>query len=531
MEIFEKKYIIYFLFIFFSTNILLFLNDSVFWDDWVISDQNYELLKIFYTKTTATGGHPFATLIHSNINLLSKYLNIQQSYLYRFILLITTLCNCMLIINILNNLQKNIFLTFIFICLYITIPFNFAKIYIVITPYLIGNTFNLLSTLFFVYYIKNNNYLIKVFFLISLFLSYQYLNSTILYLPILFYIILIIKNKKEIYYYLEIALITLLFCFFKLKFYTPIGDWVNYNKISFRSILLLPLALIKTFYYSLINLPYYCFSIIGSGSFSTPLFLIILLILYFLGKRIINNLEYENIKIKFLNFSIPVFLLLGFILCIAGSIAYNLVNHIPNFDYPSSRNQILFIYGSIFLIIQFVITIFKKLNTTISLNFLFSCIFSIFITTSIISSIDAWRTNFIQESISKEMSRNIIYRNSNNFIFYNNFNSKFWNESTRFYTFSGLNYLVNKQQNSLIITDFENNDHINYFTKEYLQDDYKLRNVSINGKFNYKIFATFQQRNFSDFKVFKLIFFKYFKKNAYNSEINNLLIFQYFKIS
>ena len=151
-------------------------------------------------------------------------------------------------------------------------------------------------------------------------------------------------------------------------------------------------------------------------------------------------------------------------------------------------------------------------------------------TTTIVSSIDGIRVNFIQESISKEMKKNIIYKNNNNFIFYNNFNSKFWDESVRFYTFSGLNYLKNKNQNSLIISDFERNENINYFTNEYLREDYKLKNVSIDGQFNYKIYATFQKKNFSDFKVIEMIYFKYFKKNSYNTEIDNLLFFQYIKI-
>jgi hypothetical protein len=527
---FEKKYIFYFLFIFLSTNTLLFINDSVFWDDWVIKDQSYEILKTFYTNNTATGGHPYATLIHTNINLLSKYFNIQQSYLYRSIMLITTICNCLIILTILNNLHKNSLFAFIFVCLYITIPFNFAKIYVVITPYLIGNTFQLLSTLLFIHYIKNNHYLIKAIFLLTLFLSFQLLNSTILYLPVLFFIILIINKKKDIYLYLEVALLTLLFCFFKLKYYTPIGDWVNYNKISFKSILLSPLTLLKTFYFSFINLPFYCFSILGSANLSFPIFLLIFLVLYYFGKNIFNNFYPENIKIKIFKFNISVFLILGIVLFFAGSVAYNLVNHVPNFDYPSSRNQILLIYGSIFFIIHFLSLFVKKINHTISYNILFAFIFSIFITTTIISSIDSLRANLIQESISKEMTRNIIYKTNNNFIFYNNFNSKFWDESTRFYTFSGLNNLKNKNQNILIITDFEKNENINYFTNEYLKEDYKLKNVTINGQYNYKIYATFQKKNLSDLKVIEMIYFKFFKKNFYISELDNLLFFQYINI-
>lgn len=520
----NENVFLFFLNIFFYC--IIILNNGHFWDDWTFSDQSFETLKLFFIKSSATGGHPFATYIHYTITRISRNSIFSIGTLFHFCTFLCQLLSTFVLKNILHKSKFDNVTTFVITIIFIISPYNFAKIYNVILPYSIGNLFLLLSILFYIKLITEDTKAI-IFFLwvFSLFLSFQLLNSSFFFLPIVYFLLLFRFDKITLKNIFKISFITILFWWYKILFNTPIAEWQNYNKITIDGILNTPLNLLRTILHSFLYTPKYIYQTLSTSPLIIFLILTITILFtfFFRNKNLVRNtFQFSLIK---LNFKSNFFI--GVILFIAGSIPYNIVRHVPQFNFPISRDQILINYGIIFMIAEmyfFIISLFKNKLMKIKMSIiLFSLFTSLLFTTNISNAIDALKVNHIQRALKANFNKILLLNNEENMIFYDNFKSNFWNESVRFYVFSGIVYEFDKSQKILILTKSE---YIKFdkdsFAKLKNQEN-KILNVNLNKKFTRLIHASFKKNTFDYFDILKLTFYQYFNKNKYLMEINNLL--------
>jgi hypothetical protein len=529
----NNKENIFLLFLNLSFYGIFIFNNGHFWDDWTFSDQSFETLKLFFIKSSATGGHPFATYVHYFITRISSNSIFSIGTLFHFCTFLCHLFSTFVLKNILYKSKFDNVTSFVITIIFIISPYNFAKIYNVILPYTIGNLFLLLSILFYIKLItEKSNAFIFIIWVVTLFFSFQLLNSSFFFLPIVYFLLLFNFDKISFKNIFKIIFITILFWEYKILFNAPIAEWQNYNKITIDGILNIPLNLFRTILHSILYLPKYIYQTLSISPFIIFLILIftILFSLYYRHKNLVRNSF--QFSLKKLNFKSNIFI--GVILFIAGSIPYNIVKHVPQFNFPISRDQILINYGIIFMIAEmyfYVINLIKNELMKIRMSIILFSLFSSFLfTTNILNAIDTLKVNHIQRALQFNFNKILSYNHEENLVFHDDFKSKFWNESVRFYVFSGIVYKFDKSQKILILPESEYINFNKYSFSKLKNQENKILYVNLNKKFTRIIHASFKKNKFEYFDILKLTFYQYFNRKRYLTEVNNLLYIKTFYI-
>ncbi len=536
---------------------LMIINPGIYFEDWEIINKSYNSLRFFFITTAATGGHPVATNIHYFLQNITN----TPGVIYHSIIFVLFIIAITVFYKLLQFIKIGLTSRFIITILFAVLPYNIARIYIMHFPYAIGFVFMLSGLLLFAYILDENKILNRIFSLICLFIAYYLLNSVLVFAPICILLLLIVKyynnsisfkyNSKfimnRLLKYPDFIILPIIYWIIKMIYLQPINHFEGYNHVGFSGLLLLPIRLLITIKESFLELPIFSLSNILSVDMFI-LFIVITAFSFILIRNTIHRISHETLfKIDFITprysfinpIRIPILLIIGIVLFLAGAFPYNVVGHVPRFSpVYHSRHQILLGIGMAFILFDLFrwvinIVIAHKYQAQVFI-FSLSIITSLFIVTNISQNIDALRAYLFHESVKIDFKSSEEMKTGKNFVFKDNFNSIFWSESLRFFSLSGMAKEVFDEQTRLIILESDVK-RLQNSSQYYLSEDYlfylktcNIRDIEFDGTFDYNIYAKQSTYNLSPYNILKLIYFKYCDEEIFFNNIDEIssLIFE-----
>ncbi len=554
-NIFKHPLLIIFVFYALSYSLMI-INPGVYWDDWNIFNQPYNSISLSFIASGATGGHPVATNIHYFLQNITN----TPGLVYHSVTFVLFFIAIIVFYKLLQSIKMGMSNRFIITILFAVLPFNIARICMWIFPYSIGFVFMLSGLLLFANILNENKILNRIFSLTCLFIAYYLLNSVLVFAPICILLLLIVKyynnsisfksNSKfimnRLLKYPDFIILPMIYWIIKIIYFQPIAFWAGYNHVGFWGIITSPIALLKTIYTSFLKLPIFSLSNILNVNMLIP-FVVITAFSFILIRKTIFRTSHETLfkidfitlKFSFINpIRIPILIIIGIILFLAGTFSYNVVGHIPRFSPVGSRDQILLGFGTAFILFDLLrwfinIIIIHKYQLHVFI-FSLSILTSLFIVTNINQNIDALRAYLFHESVKIDFKSSEEMKTGKNFVFKDNFNSIFWRKSLRYYSLSGMAKEVFDEQTRLIIPQQNVKQVLNYF-QYYSREEYlhylkavNMRDIKFDGTFDYNIYAKIGKYNLSSYNILKLIYLKYCDEELFINNIDNIssLIFE-----
>lgn len=508
------------IFLYTAANIFMLLNNGWYWDDWCLSSPEG-------IKDICIGvGIPFMAPIHSWLINSTAY----PALLYHIttgvieILGIVLFYKCLLMLNI--NRSHTLMLTLFFALL----PYNQAKITMVCFMYTIGFSLFLLAVFLFIYFVRKNNLIARLFSLLLFFSSFMFLPSTLI-LALAFFLFMAILSLKldvefKLYYYklllqrlltwADFILIPFIFWVFRAFFLKPTGIYatIGYREFSFHSVFLMPIKLIITFIQNFIGLATSANALSISNIYA--LLFVALLIALFIFLR--------NYKIEKLG-NRQGMLYIGLYFFVAGAFAYTMVGLSPLFDGFNSRHQILLRFGSTFLLFYLISLIYsEKAQKLISLTFI-----SLFFVATISCQIQFQKSWFKQIALEKIFSREKLLGEGVNFIIIDNtkdYNEFRYNEVYRYYCYTGiLKKTFGTQTRFAIDSESLNEDFIKYNPQLLIEaPSNNMIDCANITTFSYSVIIDHGSLSLTIMQTQKMLFQYYFDRTKFDSTIDKVLL-------
>ena len=447
----KAKNTFYVLLFYVLTHFLLLFYFGVLWDDQTIIGQSLAQLTKAFRDSGSNGGHPVATYIHWSI--INNFANPVLAYrLFTFLIFGVISIIFFKILQYYNfHVETAVFITIIFGSL----PFNFARSYVIIFPYTLGLLFMFCGLLFFCIHKNKGTLTYRILSVIFCFSSYYLLNSTLFILPflMLLYLLVINTGKNKLKLILNnadnLVIVPLIYYLVKITLFKPVGNYVGYNVITTDRLITAPLLMLTSLKDSILYLPLYCFKLIFNSYQSFMIFVFFI----FLSAGIIKLKSGLITQMNWLSKKQSLMLcFIGLILLIIGCYPYNLAGHIIFFEAPISRDQILLPIG--FSILFYAAVSFTSLfinNSQLKSRFLFSAIIlsiSLFSATTFIQYVDAIKASFIEASLAKDLKKIKALENGNQVCLYSDdFNVPTWKQSIWFYSLCGISKNIFHHQN------------------------------------------------------------------------------------
>ncbi|QNM87383.1 hypothetical protein [Aliarcobacter cryaerophilus] len=413
----NKKVFLILFSIYFLVNIPMLLNfNGIYWDDWVLVNQNLDILNFMFTEAVGYAGYMASYLHYFMINELGIYS-------YRILTFLLLFLSAWFVFRILSSMtifssKDRFFISLIFLIA----PLYNAKIALIDFPY------TLFSTIFFFAFYLISKYLdnlgiVKRILILSLFFISFLLNSLLVfYAIVLIYIFYKVYDAKLIFIKnlilfsikkLDFILIPIVFFIIKNIFFTSKGVYTGYNKIDFNNILNFD-KYIEVFKLNIL------YPITESLQF---LNIVIVFIIFIISIYFSRNLKF-NLKIK----KEFILLIIGFFILVLGAFPYIAVGKIPSSMEQDSRFQVLLLLGFsmiVYFLIKIISYIFITKNNYIYGFLLFLSIYIFSINSFKYQIKYHWEWIYQQSIIENFLSSDIIKNNSTFLVIDNVLHKKF----------------------------------------------------------------------------------------------------------
>ena len=523
-----KDYILIFILYSFSFGLIL-LNQGIFWDGWVLYNQNpNDILNMF--KETGF-------FLHWPAYLYNFLLSINQGiFLIRLLIFVTYLFTAFFLNYILSKIRIIDSLSRLFIVLIFALfNINSARIAIILLPYAICNFLFFFGFYLIVKFFFRKIILYRILSLFCFFISFSTNSFLFFYIIPFIYIFYIKKDQiipnkisfknflfslKKAYKYLDFILIPFIFFIIKIRLFEPYGLYGDYNNISLKDLNINYfikafntsfLQVFKTDYIRLINYPF--------------LIIIISVIIFLIIKKLYRS---DIINFNKKNINHDLFLAgFGLFAFFAGVFPYIAVGKTPNLLDWNSRHQLLVPLGAGF-ILYYILKIFFRgigLRTSIKI-FFYTILITIFLCANIFIYLDYQRDWFKQLSLIENFKISKFIKNNNNFLFTDN--TKDLNaieRSYRFYEWSGIMKQAFKDESRFGVNVNEK-DNINNLLglKNYPQYNFSKYN---SGSKEINVIIEHGEFELSKRNIIKLFYYKFFDKKKYEDSIKKIIILEY----
>lgn len=329
----RKDFLFLFLLYIFTHGLLLIIPNSIFWDDWIISQMNYKDILELFSQTGSVFN--FYGWVHVIFLYFGPWFYKALTFLLMFFsaFLIDLIFRDYRFLNFLDFEKR-----FVFVLLFLILPYYWARVA------MIDMVYTLSYFLFFLawYLMKRNKAISALLF----FFSFNTNSLLVFYfLPVSFYFLdcLLLNGFKKIFKFTILnsffLIIPFLFFFIKRIFYIPYGLYQGYNQnlnISLKNIYDQFCAQYLSNYNFLLN-----FFFDNSYHFFFFFFLAFFFFALLLKFRYFRN------KLSYLYCVFLLFLGVG--ISFIGSFPYWSLNYIGTFNEWTSRHQLLLPLGMSFI--------------------------------------------------------------------------------------------------------------------------------------------------------------------------------------
>lgn len=497
----SNKKIFWILFtIYFVVSIPLLINfNGIYWDDWILVNQDLSTLNNMFTQAVG-----FAGYITSNLHyFLINYIGV---FSYRLLTFILLFLSGWFVFKILNSMpifsKKDTFFITIF---FLLAPLYIAKIALIDFPYTLFYFIFFLAFYLLSQYYKNLFFMKRIFVLILFFVSFLINSILVFYAIVLIYLFYvsysldknIFKNVINfIQTKIDFILLPIIFYIVKSIWFKSSGVYEVYNQINFEHAFFVKpyenIFLLNFFDPIFLSLKPFLYIFIA---------LFFLLILYSI---IVNK---DDNKLSKTN---NILFLFGMVFFLLAAFPYIVVGKTPMINDWYSRFQVLLPLGFSFILYYGINFIFKK-DIKIFLFIILIFSFSIFhIKEQIKYNID-W---FYQQSIMENFKKSEIIKNNSTFIVLNDLkNSLVQNRQLRSYELNGMSKLTFGEDARLFVS---NEKEIEKYKK---YSSYKQYNFSywIESK---PIYLTLKNSSKNKLNIDKIDDLKYLLKLKYLEIMN-----------
>lgn len=507
-----NKYLFILFIIYFLINIPWLLNlEGIYWDDWVLYQQEEEDLNIYLSLL---GLQMFYYYIIPFID--SEY----SMYILKVVTFLVHYFIAVFITYIMASFKKiDKIIIFYIALIYLLIPLTSSVNIVSISSFLFGVFIFYFAFFLLTINIKTNNIYFRILILILFYLSFH-TNSVLVYYGIILVYIYVIKyshidssflNKIKLFFfnYFDFILIPILFFIIKSIYFIPHDEYTGYNSLNFDV-----LALIK--------------NLIANIMYSIGLLIIkivnieyIVILLFFMAFTIAVLKNYIK-KISFIVQN-PIYILgVGIILIILSLFPYAIVGKIGYLNDWSNRFFILMPLG-VSIVTVYSILIFAeliKLQKKIVIYLLLSISF-LFGLHSINIKYDFLVDSIYKISIEENFRQSNIIKNNSTFIVKNELLKKFvYGKYIHFYEYTGRlkqifgtqdKLMVNKKEDINKYKIFKDKKHYNFYNWKESKPIYLEISENININMNLLL-------------VGQLIYYKSIDIDKFNSLVKELII-------
>lgn len=482
------------------TNIFMLFMDGLWWDDWVYLNTDNEYVKEQFENN---GGY-FSFILYDVIAHFVNWENI--SLVYRTISFILGLLNLAIAYLLLHQYLINRNAILWILLLVATSPLFSAKITMICTPYgLVALSFYI-GCYFFNKYIKNGGTIHRVLSLLFFFLSLWIWYQAIVLIPCFVIITLIgvshcnIKESvTKLICYLDFLLLPVLFWIYRFFFLLPQHTHVDYYKITFKSLLKLPLEMvhfpiqsIADYFYSIFSLynNWILFFVVCFGS----------VVIYFLfHDRKSSKYDSDNVK-RILFFCLT----LSFVAILPPLL---IGKSVPIIFSMNSRFQALYILPASVILYCIVDVLFKSKFRQMVLAFLVSSSFLL----SFTMLLDFQKSWFKSLSICAIIREETLLQKKNTNIVFNDLTKKWGNYKN--------NTLSGYELNGISKMALRGDESHNYISVEDLSE-IVLNNIDLKDIYN--------ARNASNLQNYELLFSLNCIKSVYYDRVLYLSFLYYY---
>ncbi|MFW2352991.1 hypothetical protein [Aliarcobacter butzleri] len=492
--------------IYFIVNIPFLLNyNGIYWDDWVIVDQDLETLNAMFTQAVGSAGYITSYLHYFMINYLGVFS-------YRILTFVLLFLSGWFVFKILNTVvlfsRKDAIFLIIF---FLLAPLYNGKIALINFPY------TLFSFIFFLaFYLLSNAYgnlvIRKRIFILSLFFISFLVNSILVFYAIVLIYIFYVNyslNKnifKNIIYFIktniDFILLPIIFYIIKSVWFKPFGTYESYNQINLMNATTFEI-------YERLFLLNILEPIISALKPFTYFFiaLFFIIILYTILVKKIND---EVV----VNKSNNILFIFGIFIFLLATFPYIVVGKVPNSNDWESRFQVLIPLGFSFILYYGINFIFRK-EVKIFLYIILIVSFSIFhIKEQLKYNID-W---IYQQSIIENFKANDIIKNNTTFIVSNELkNDLAKSREFRFYELNGIAKLAFEENNRFFVLS---EDQLEKYKKYNIYKEYNFSSWS----YSTPLHVIFKSNNkLNAIIMAKLKYLEITNKEQFKKEVKDLV--------
>lgn len=363
----NKKVFLILFSIYFIVNIPFLLNyNGIYWDDWVIVDQDLETLNAMFTQAVGYAGYVISYLHYFMINYLGVFS-------YRVLTFLLLFFSGWFVYKILSDLsifssKDRFFLTIFFL----VAPLYNAKVALINFPYTLCTFIFFLSFYFLSKYYKDLKILKRILILALFFFSFLANSILVFYTVVLIYLFyvnysldksVVRNNINFIKNNIDFILLPIVFYIVKSIWFKPYGLYEGYNKIEFNNILNIDN------YINILN-----FNIIDPVMESIYLLnLLNISIIFFLCVFLFNNIKFDK-KIN----QYMYLLIVGIVVLLLAAFPYIIVGKIPSSMEQDSRFQVLLFLGFSIIFYYIIILLFNVIRFEKNFSLMFVLILSIY---------------------------------------------------------------------------------------------------------------------------------------------------------
>jgi hypothetical protein len=515
----DKKSILVLFIIYLIVNTFLLLNyNGIYWDDWVIYNNEYEAIYNMFFQHSGNAGKILSPLYYFLLNIGNGILS------YRILTVLLLFLSAIFIFKILKNIPQVSNKDRFYIVLFILIaPLYSAKVALIDFLY----TFHS-AIFFFAFYLLskylNNLENMKRIFILGLFSISFIVNSLLVYYAIvliyMFYMLYSYENTffKNLFIFIrtkiDFILLPVAFYIIKSIYFMPSGIYAGYNSIKLSKVLSVD-TFYKTFELNFID-P------IVTSLLIKP-FIILLVVLFILGLFLRQNKHMQKKDLYLFSF--------GFLAFFLGAFAYIAVGKIPSLYNWASRLQVLLPLGFSFMLYYGIQIIFNLLNFKEVIKlFTYFILFLSFMTFHIKEQIKYNIDWMYQQSIIENFKINETIKNNSTFIVKNEIGDKLV-DSRRlgFYQLNGMakvafgddkRFFPTSEKELKKFEEFKIHKHYNFSTWEFGNPVSLILKVNPESEFNKDSYESLKY-------LLRLKYLELVNEEIFISEIKELVYFDF----
>jgi len=484
-----------------ASNMFLLVNQGVFWDDWLIFENNFNEINRWFIRC----GHLYLTYIHYFLQNLS----INPPIVYHTVTVALGLISTVIFYKILKYFKLSSYNLFLLTLFFAVIPYNQAKSTLICLPSTISLFLLLLGVLTFLVSINRKNVSVRIISIVLLFISFTLMNSgLVIWLAfLLFYSIYKQKEIKlrfsffmgvirHLFLWFDYAVLPFVFWITKYLYFQPTGilSDQSYNEVSIERLFFSPINIIFSFYTNTFGVISESFRPIMESQSFEILFSMLFVIIYY---------SFYKLKLFHLNYHINNhFLFIGVYFFIAGIFPYAVVEKNPSFSGYATRGQILLPIGMSFILL-YSISLFgsKKIR-----QLAYIILVTSFIIANISSQVKYTKSWFKQEALIAHIKKDSLFIPHNNYLLFDRTTE--YDENERGLSHWALSGLLEKALGHTACFMIETKDRATY---------------RHDMKFQYYYLIDKGELMLKTKTVLLLLYQYYFKKHAYYMNIDKII--------